>query len=157
MILFSSYARILRVHLCRKVYCDESLNLFTPTLMKRTLLLTLALVFVFTGCGKKSTDAEVKANRLLVIPEQKFVQNPSVEKYRSIKNCEGLPDMQDCYANHAVWENDPSLCAKMEPGLDTLCLQYFYMQRNDPQSCNILPNKGIRGTCNEYYKDGKKK
>ncbi len=125
--------------------------------MKRTLLLTLALVFVFTGCGKKSTDAEVKANRLLVIPEQKFVQNPSVEKYRSIKNCEGLPDMQDCYANHAVWENDPSLCAKMEPGLDTLCLQYFYMQRNDPQSCNILPNKGIRGTCNEYYKDGKKK
>jgi hypothetical protein len=130
--------------------------------MKKVLFLCLALVFVFTGCGKKNTDSNgnipgIDTKSSIVIPEQKFVQNPSVEKYRSIKNCEGLPDMQDCYANHAVWENDPGLCAKMEPGLDTLCLQYFYMQRNDPQSCNILPNKAIKATCNEYYKNGKKK
>ncbi len=127
--------------------------------MQKALFLSLALVLIFTGCGKKAAVSDTpSANKDYprIVPGEKFVQNPSVEKFKSIVTCEGREDMQDCYANHAVSDNDPTLCAKMESGMDTLCLQYFYMQRNDPKSCNVLPNKAIKATCNDYYKTGKK-
>lgn len=126
--------------------------------MKKVLFLSLALMFVLTGCGKKpvSDIPGVDEQHPLVIPVQKFEQSPMVEKYRSIKECEGRTDREDCYANHAVWEENPSLCSKMVSGLDSLCLQYYYIQRNDPKACEKLPNKGAQAACNEYFKNGKK-
>lgn len=128
--------------------------------MKKTLLFSVTLVLVLTGwgCSKKDenkTNTAATAVSKIVTPVN--TRNPSVEKYKDYPTCEGIPDFQDCYANQAVSKNDPTLCQKLEPGLDMLCYQYFYIQKNDDNSCNILPNQAIQGKCNDYYRDLKKK
>lgn len=127
--------------------------------MRKALFLSLALVFVFTGCGKKPINdgiPGVDENHPLVIPQQKFEQSPMVEKYRGIKDCEGREDRDDCYANHAVWENNPELCSKLQEGYIELCVQYYYTQSNNPAACDKITNKGSLIACKEYFKNGKK-
>ncbi len=126
--------------------------------MKKALLLSLAMVFVLTGCGKKNEEKPVVQENTptpIVVPVS--TPNPSVDKYKDVSSCEGREDFQDCYANQAVSKNDPTLCQKLEPGLDMLCYQYFYIQKNDSKSCNLLPNKTIRGVCVDYYRNLDKK
>jgi len=125
--------------------------------MKKTLFLSLAVLLVLTGwgCGKKNnegkTNTAATSPSAIVVPVN--THNPAVEKYKDYPTCEGLEDFKDCYANQAVSKNDPTLCQKLEPGLDMLCYQYFYIQRNDPKSCNILPSKAYQATCNDYYRE----
>ncbi len=126
--------------------------------MKKALLLSLAMVFVLTGCGKKTEEKPVIEENTptpIVVPVS--TPNPSVDKYKDVATCDGREDFQDCYANQAVSKNDPTLCQKLEPGLDMLCYQYFYIQKNDSKSCNLLPNKTIRAVCVDYYRNLDKK
>ncbi len=127
--------------------------------MKKILFLSLAMVFVLTGCGKKNSEENTPTAAIspseIVVPIS--APNPSVEKYKDVASCEGREDYQDCYANQAVSKNDPTLCQKLQAGVETLCYQYFYIQRNDSKSCNLLPNKTIKSVCADYYRNLEKK
>lgn len=127
--------------------------------MKKILFLSLAMVFVLTGCGKKNNEEnktmETVSPSEIVVPVS--APNPAVEKYKDVASCEGREDFEDCYANQAVSKNDPTLCQKLKTGYDTLCYQYFYIQKNDPNSCNLLPNKTIKSVCADYYRSLEKK
>lgn len=123
--------------------------------MKRYIFTLLIVTVFLTGCSLKKSEpapTEAKLTPSLVVPNAKYVPSPMVDRYKDVTTCEGREDWQDCYANMAVNKSDPSLCLKMEPGLNDICLQYYYLQKNDPKVCSTLPKKGIIQTCEKYYK-----
>lgn len=127
--------------------------------MQKTMISLVAIVLIFSGWGCAKKEAPKESMQLndpnIVIPTAEFVPSTNIEKYKDVQNCEGREDWQDCYANRAILTSDPSLCLKMEAGLDDLCLQYYYLQKDHADVCKTLPKKGIVQTCKKYYENRK--
>jgi hypothetical protein len=123
--------------------------------MKKTFIFTGLALLLISGCGSKAAPPEsLQGNTAgIIIPTAQYVPSENIIKYKDVTTCEGRSDMPDCYANRAIITSDPTLCQKLEVGLDDLCLQYYYIQKNDAAVCKRLPKAGIKKTCEKYYNE----